>query len=63
VWRSSIAHPATMTHASLDEDARAVTGINEGLLRLSVGIEDATDLVTDLRVALMRAEEVAYAVA
>jgi cystathionine beta-lyase/cystathionine gamma-synthase len=52
-----------MTHASLDEDARAVTGINEGLLRLSVGIEDATDLVTDLRVALMRAEEVAYAVA
>ena len=58
---SLIAHPATMTHASMDEDARAIAGISEGLLRLSVGIEDATDLVADLRAALARAQEVACA--
>ena len=56
---SLIAHPATMTHASMDEDARAIAGISDGLLRLSVGIEDASDLVADLRTALSRVEEVA----
>ncbi len=56
---SLIAHPATMTHASMDEEARAVAGIGEGLLRISVGIEDPADLVADLRAALARAEEVA----
>jgi cystathionine gamma-synthase len=45
---SLIAHPATMTHASMDAEARAVAGISESLLRLSVGIEGADDLVRDL---------------
>lgn len=49
---SLIAHPATMTHASMDEAARATAGIDESLLRLSVGIEHADDLVADLAAAL-----------
>lgn len=49
---SLIAHPATMTHASMDAAARAAAGIGEGMLRLSVGIEDARDLVADLGGAL-----------
>ncbi|MEA2764297.1 MAG: cystathionine gamma-synthase [Gemmatimonadaceae bacterium] len=49
---SLIAHPATMTHASMDETARATAGIDESLLRLSVGIEHADDLVADLSAAL-----------
>jgi cystathionine gamma-synthase len=49
---SLIAHPATMTHASMDCAARECAGIEDSLLRLSVGIEDAGDLVEDLRWAL-----------
>ena len=49
---SLVAHPATMTHASMDPAARAAAGIGEGMLRLSVGIEDSRDLVDDLRRAL-----------
>jgi cystathionine gamma-synthase len=49
---SLIAHPATMTHASMDEAARATAGIEDSLLRLSVGIEHADDLVADLGAAL-----------
>jgi len=49
---SLIAHPATMTHASMDEAARATAGIEDSLLRLSVGIEHADDLVADLAAAL-----------
>lgn len=56
---SLVAHPATMTHASMDERARAIAGISDGLLRLSVGIEAAADLVDDLAAALERAEEAA----
>jgi cystathionine beta-lyase/cystathionine gamma-synthase len=41
-----------MTHASMDEAARATAGISESLVRLSVGIEDADDLVADLAAAL-----------
>jgi cystathionine gamma-synthase len=51
---SLIAHPATMTHASMDAEARRVAGITDGLLRLSVGIESADDLVGDLTRALDR---------
>ncbi|MBX2802382.1 MAG: cystathionine gamma-synthase [Myxococcales bacterium] len=47
-----VCHPASMTHAAMTEDARRVAGIGEGLLRLSVGIEATTDLVSDLRGAL-----------
>jgi len=49
---SLIAHPATMTHASMDAAARAAAGINDSLVRLSVGIESADDLVRDLTIAL-----------
>lgn len=56
---SLVAHPATMTHASMDEQAQAAAGIGKGLLRLSVGIEAAADLVADLEHALCRAEAAA----
>ena len=49
---SLIEHPAIMTHASLPEDVRAELGIDEGLVRLSVGIEDADDLLAELKYAL-----------
>ena len=49
---SLIAHPATMTHASMDADARKVAGISDGLLRVSVGIESPEDLANDLTHAL-----------
>jgi cystathionine gamma-synthase len=49
---SLIAHPATMTHASMTAEARATAGISESLLRLSIGIESADDLIADLRQAL-----------
>jgi cystathionine gamma-lyase len=49
---SLIEHPAIMTHASLPEDVRAGLGIDDGLVRLSVGIEDADDLIAELRHAL-----------
>jgi len=49
---SLIELPALMTHASLPADRRAEVGIDDGLIRLSVGIEDGDDLVADLRQAL-----------
>jgi cystathionine gamma-synthase len=49
---SLVAHPATMTHASMDEASRARAGISDALLRLSVGIEDPSDLVADIELAL-----------
>jgi cystathionine gamma-synthase len=49
---SLVAHPATMTHASMDAEARRVAGIGDGLLRLSVGIEDGRELAADLVRAL-----------
>jgi cystathionine gamma-synthase len=49
---SLVAHPATMTHASMDPEARKVAGIGDGLVRLSVGIEDARELAADLIQAL-----------
>ncbi|QNN47546.1 O-succinylhomoserine (thiol)-lyase [Thermomonas brevis] len=53
---SLVAHPATMTHAAMSAEARAAAGISDGLLRLSVGIEHADDLVADLAAALERAQ-------
>jgi cystathionine gamma-synthase len=49
---SLIAHPATMTHAAMTPEARVTAGISEQLLRISVGIEDADDLLTDFKNAL-----------
>jgi cystathionine gamma-synthase len=50
--KSLVAHPVTMTHADMGEDARAVAGISDGLLRLSVGLEAAADLVAGLECGL-----------
>jgi cystathionine gamma-synthase len=58
---SLISHPATMTHAGMDAESRARAGIGSGLLRVSVGIEDAEDLVADIRNALERATQFAAA--
>jgi cystathionine gamma-synthase len=52
---SLIAHPATMTHAAMDPEARRRAGISDTLLRISVGIEAIEDLVRDLELALERA--------
>jgi cystathionine gamma-synthase len=49
---SLIAHPATMTHASMAPEAQALAGITGGLLRVSVGLEHADDLWADLEAAL-----------
>ena len=49
---SLVAHPGTMTHASMDPDARRAAGITDGLLRLSVGLEGEADLQDDLARAL-----------
>jgi cystathionine beta-lyase/cystathionine gamma-synthase len=47
-----ISHPATMTHASIPAEERRRIGITDGLVRLSVGLEDVEDLITDLKQAL-----------
>lgn len=50
--RSLITHPATTTHKNLSDEARAEQGISDGLLRLSIGLEDTEDLLEDVDVAL-----------
>ncbi len=52
---SLVAHPATMTHAAMEHSARVAAGLTDGLLRLSVGIEELEDLREDLAQALARA--------
>ena len=52
---SLVAHPATMTHAAMEPEARHIAGISDSLLRLSVGIEGVEDLVSDLATGLDRA--------
>ncbi len=47
-----VCHPMTTTHASLTPDERAVSGVTEGLIRMSVGLEDVDDLIADLDRAL-----------
>lgn len=49
---SLVAHPTTMTHAAMSEEARAAAGIGASLLRLSVGLEGEADLLADLKLAL-----------
>jgi cystathionine beta-lyase/cystathionine gamma-synthase len=49
-----ISHPATMTHGSVPADRRQQIGITDGLVRISVGIEDIDDLVADIAQALDR---------
>jgi cystathionine gamma-synthase len=49
---SLICHPATMTHASVSAEVKTRLGIDDGLVRFSVGCEDLMDLQTDLQQAL-----------
>ncbi len=50
--KSLLCHPATMTHAAVEPEERARIGITDGLVRLSVGLEDARDLIDDLQTGL-----------
>lgn len=49
-----ISHPATMTHASVDPEKRARLGITDGLVRISVGLEDTDDIIADIDQALSK---------
>ncbi|HCE2180365.1 TPA: O-succinylhomoserine (thiol)-lyase [Vibrio parahaemolyticus] len=54
---SLICHPASMTHRAMGEEALAEAGVSHQLLRLSVGLEDAQDLITDLDQAFVKAAQ------
>ncbi len=56
-FESLIAHPATMTHAAMDETARQRAGIGRNLIRLSIGLESPQDLIRDLEKALTANED------
>jgi len=57
--RSLVIHPASTTHFRMDDAALAGAGISQGTIRLSIGLEDANDLVDDLKRALKAAEKAA----
>jgi cystathionine beta-lyase len=50
--KSLVSHPATMTHKSIPDDKRKAAGVSDSLLRLSLGLEEAEDLIADLQQAL-----------
>ena len=50
---SLVCHPASMTHAAIPKDIREAVGITDELIRLSVGIEDADDIIADLEQAIL----------
>ena len=52
--KSTVSHPATTTHAKVEESLREKLGIRDNLVRLSIGLEDANDLQTDLATALTK---------
>ncbi len=53
--KSLLCHPATMTHKSIPREKRQAAGVSDSLIRLSVGLEDATDLIHDIKQALQKA--------
>ena len=53
---SLVCHPATMTHASIPADIRKKVGITDGLIRLSVGIENIEDILADIAQAIAKSE-------
>jgi cysteine-S-conjugate beta-lyase len=55
--KSLLCHPATMTHKSIPAEKRKLTGISDSLIRLSVGLEEADDLVEDLQQALSQVKK------
>jgi len=50
--KSMVTHPATTTHSKLSIEERALLGINEGVVRISIGLEDVEDLMDDLSLGL-----------
>ena len=54
--KTLVIHPASTTHAQLDAEALAASGVGEDLIRLSIGLEDAADIVADLEQALKRSQ-------
>lgn len=54
---SLVCHPASMTHASIPYEVRQKVGITDGLIRLSIGIENIDDLLADLAQAIQESEE------
>ena len=57
--RSLVIHPASTTHFRMDDAALATAGISPGTIRLSIGLEDADDLIDDLKRAFKTAEKAA----
>lgn len=55
---SLVCHPASTTHSGVPQEARAIAGVTEGLIRLSVGLEHPDDLIRDLELAFRRAAAV-----
>ncbi len=55
--KSSVIHPASTTHSRMDEQALLHAGISQGLIRLSIGLEDTVDLIADLSKALYRSQK------
>jgi cystathionine beta-lyase len=53
--KSLVSHPATMTHKTIPAEKRRAAGVTDGLIRLSIGLEDAGDLLNDLQQALEKA--------
>ncbi|MCD7773461.1 MAG: PLP-dependent transferase, partial [Ruminococcus sp.] len=53
---SLVCHPASMTHASIPYEIRQKVGITDGLIRLSVGIENSDDLIADIDNAIVESE-------
>lgn len=52
--KSLLCHPATMTHKSIPDETRKAAGVSDGLIRLSVGVEEVQDLIEDLKNALQK---------
>src|SRR5262249_51767376 len=61
--KTLVIHPASTTHQQLDAAALAASGMREGMIRLSVGLEDAGDITADLAQALRAAQKAAPRVA
>lgn len=54
--RSIATHPASTTHSKLSQEQRAVLGIQEGSIRLSIGLEDVNDIIEDIDRALLKSK-------
>jgi cysteine-S-conjugate beta-lyase len=52
--KSLVSHPASMTHKSIETEKRRAAGVSDSLIRLSVGLEDAQDLIDDIENALRK---------